>query len=121
MQLTNILRDVAEDRRRGRVYVPAEDLARFGCGSELEGRADDLARLISFEAARARRWFERGLRLVPLLDHRSASCVSAMSGIYRRVLDRIERRPLAVLSGRVSLPTWEKAWVAARSLAGVGA
>lgn len=120
MQLTNILRDLAEDRARGRLYLPLEDLERFGCGPALEGAPGPLTRLILFEVARAREWFGRGLRLLPLLDHRSASCVSAMAGIYRRVLDRIERRPLEALRGRVSLPAWEKAWVAARSLAGVG-
>ena len=73
--------------------------------------------LIRYEAARDREWFDRGLRLVPLLDARSAACVTAMTGIYRRILDRIEREPGAVLQGRVSLPPWEKAWVAAGSLA----
>ena len=50
----------------------------------------------------------------------SRACVGAMAGIYRRLLARIERRPLAVLEGRLSLPTWEKVWVAARSLSGAG-
>ena len=61
------------------------------------------------------------LQLVPRLDTRSASCVLAMTGIYRRILERIDRDPGEVLQRRVSLPAWEKAWVAARSLAGVGA
>lgn len=121
MQLTNILRDVREDRGRGRVYLPAEDLERFGCAPDVSGPPDRLSELIAFEVGRAREWFARGLRLLPMLDHRSTACVAAMAGIYRRVLARIERRPLAVLAGRVSLPVWEKAWVAARSLAGVGA
>jgi phytoene synthase len=56
-----------------------------------------------------------------MLDHRSAACVGAMAGIYRRVLTRIEADPGSVLRDRVSLPAWEKALVAARSLAGVGA
>ena len=119
MQLTNILRDVREDRGRGRTYLPAEDLERFGCDPRLEGPPSGVARLISFEAVRARDWFRRGLALLPMLDHRSAACVGAMSGIYRRLLSRIERVPSAVLAGRVSLPVWEKTWVAARSLTGV--
>jgi phytoene synthase len=53
---------------------------------------------------------------VPLLDTRSASCVLAMTGIYRRVLERIDESPELVMRQRVSLPGWEKAWVAARSL-----
>jgi 15-cis-phytoene synthase len=121
MQLTNVLRDVREDLGRGRMYIPEEDLDRFGCGSDL-GMAPPAAvgALVRFEAARARDWFRRGLRLLPLLDSRSGSCVAAMTGIYRRILARVERHPEGVLEGRVSLPPWEKAWVAARSLVGVG-
>jgi phytoene synthase len=117
-QLTNILRDIREDLARGRLYVPADDLERFGI--DLETPDEDVTELIRFEADRARAWFESGLRLVPLLDRQSAACVSAMAGIYRRLLIRIERRPELVLRGRVSLPTWEKGWVAVRSLAAVG-
>ena len=121
MQLTNVLRDVREDLARGRMYIPAEDLDRFGCEPDLAAAPPGaVAALVRFEAARARDWFKRGLRVLPLLDARSASCVSAMTGIYRRILARLERRPEGVLEGRVSLPPWEKAWVAARSLAGVG-
>ena len=112
MQLTNILRDIREDQERGRVYLPAEDLREFGCV-----RLDDApAELIRFEARRAREWFDRGLRLVEQLEPRSSSCVLAMTGIYRSILDRIERDPEAVLRGRISLGPWEKTWVAARSL-----
>jgi phytoene synthase len=121
MQLTNILRDVREDLEHGRVYLPAEDLRRFGV-DDLAAPADAaLTELVRFEATRARGWFDRGLQLLPLLDSRSAACVLAMTGIYRRILERIEREPAEVLHRRVSLPAWEKAWVAARSLAGVGA
>jgi len=121
MQLTNILRDVREDLVRGRMYLPLEDLARFGVPSDLsETGPAGLASIVRFEVGRAREWFDRGLRLLPLLDTRSASCVSAMTGIYRRILARLERHPEDVLRRRVSLPSWEKAWVAARSLAGVG-
>jgi phytoene synthase len=111
MQLTNILRDVREDRERGRVYLPAEDLRRFGC-AELPDAA-----MIRYEATRAAEWFDRGLQLTERLDARSASCVLAMTGIYRSILERIERDPDEVLRRRISLPAWEKAWVAARSLA----
>jgi phytoene synthase len=123
MQLTNILRDVREDRERGRVYLPAEDLRSFDCDDlrtagpqgQLHGQLEELIR---FEAARNREWFDRGLDLVELLDARSGSCVLAMTGIYRRLLERIEAQPAAVLDRRISLPAWEKAWLAARSLAG---
>jgi phytoene synthase len=116
MQLTNIIRDVREDAEMGRTYLPAEDLERFGCPDLLATSPDAAAELIRFEAARAAEWFDRGLRLVDHLDGRSASCVLAMTGIYRTILDRISADPAQVLQRRVSLPTWEKAWVAARSL-----
>jgi phytoene synthase len=119
LQLTNILRDVHEDLARGRVYLPAEDLERFGCTLSPDGVAGPLAELVRFEAARARTWFERGLRLLPLLDRRSGACVAAMAGVYRRLLDRIERHPELVLRERLSLAGWEKGWVAVRSLTAV--
>ena len=121
MQLTNVLRDVREDLSNGRVYLPAEDLRRFGIDDLAGAPAPELERLVRFEAERAREWFDRGLQLLPLLDGRSASCVLAMTGIYRRILERIDREPREVLRRRVSLPAWEKAWVAARSLTGVRA
>jgi phytoene synthase len=122
MQITNVLRDVREDYERGRVYLPAEDLRRFGCAEDLEASTPEAcAALIRFEARRGREWFERGLGLLPLIDARSRACVRAMTGIYRRILGQIERDPQQIMSRRVSLPAWEKAWVAARSLAGAGA
>jgi phytoene synthase len=119
MQLTNILRDVREDLDRGRVYLPAEDRLRFGCLDLEAPPPDAFARLMAFEVQRAREWFDRGLGLLALIDGRSASCVSAMTGIYRRILDRIDRAPGAVLDHGLSLAPWEKTWVALRSLAGV--
>jgi 15-cis-phytoene synthase len=119
-QLTNILRDVAEDLAGGRLYLPRDDLDRFGCRVENGTLGGDFTGLARFEAARAEDWYDRGLLLLPLLDRSSASCVSAMAGIYRRLLRRIERDPASVLGGRLSLPGWEKGWVAARSLVGAG-
>ncbi len=120
LQLTNILRDVVEDRARGRVYLPATDAATVGCPPDLSGPAEAIAALVHFECEKTAQWFERGWRLLPMLDHRSRACVATMAGIYRRLLARIERDPLAVTRSRVSLPVLEKAWVAARSLVGVG-
>jgi phytoene synthase len=120
LQLTNILRDVIEDAAMGRVYLPAEDLERFGCriapGRPPEDRAR-LAAVVAFEADRAEEWYTEGLGLLPLLDGRSRACVATMAGIYHRLLGRIRREPAAVLRGRLSLPAREKAWVAATSLA----
>jgi phytoene synthase len=118
LQLGNILRDVSEDLPAGRVYLPAADLRRFGCevvDGELNGPAE-LA--IAFEAQRGLEWLARGLELVPLLDRRSAACVLAMAGKYRRLLERIAAHPAFVLTGRPSLRPWEKGLVLARSLAG---
>ena len=119
MQLTNILRDVREDLDRGRVYLPAEDRHRFGCGDLLAASPDAFAQLISFEVARTREWFDRGLGLLELVDVRSGSCVSAMTGIYRRILERIDEEPTSVLEHGVALTPFEKTWVTLRSLAGV--
>ncbi|MCO6009772.1 squalene/phytoene synthase family protein [Actinoallomurus purpureus] len=126
LQLTNILRDVREDRLIGRIYLPAEDLARFGCTLNLDADGaftdppERLAELIRFEADRARGWYIRGLRLLPLLDRRSAACTAAMAGIYQSLLERIATDPPAALAARSALPTWEKAMVAARALVGAG-
>ncbi|MGH8988526.1 MAG: phytoene/squalene synthase family protein [Acidimicrobiales bacterium] len=111
LQLTNILRDVREDQRLGRVYLPAADAAAQGCPADL---SDDeaLSRLVSFECTRAEEWFARGLGLLPMLDRRSQACVGAMAGIYHRLLRRIARDPMAVTRGRVSVPASEKLWVA---------
>jgi phytoene synthase len=117
MQLTNILRDIREDEALGRVYLPAEDLRQFGCSDPCAMFDAHAAALIRFEAERAAQWFDRGLQLTATLDARSASCLLAMTGIYRCILARIVSEPSEVLRGRISLPPWEKAWVAARSLA----
>ncbi|WP_168713484.1 presqualene diphosphate synthase HpnD [Streptomyces cellulosae] len=123
LQLTNILRDVREDAENGRTYLPADDLAKFGCSDGFAGptppQGSDFAGLVHFEMRRARALFAEGYRLLPMLDRRSGACVAAMAGIYRRLLDRIERDPEAVLRGRVSLPGREKAYVAVRGLSGL--
>lgn len=123
LQLTNILRDVREDAEGGRTYLPADDLAKFGCSAGFRGRTppegSDFAGLVHFEVRRARTLFAEGYRLLPMLDRRSGACVAAMAGIYRRLLDRIEHDPQAVLRGRVSLPGREKAYVAVRGLSGL--
>ncbi len=118
LQLTNILRDVVEDRSYGRVYLPSRDAESVGCAPELTGPATDVARLVALECGRADQWFAEGLQLLPLLDSRGRACVAAMAGIYRRLLVRIKAEPIAVTRGRISLPGWEKALVAGRSLAG---
>jgi 15-cis-phytoene synthase len=129
LQLTNILRDIREDLANGRVYLPADDLARFGCtltpaGPDAGGAsgtvAGPMAEMIRFEADRARSWYATGMQLIPLLDRRSAACTGAMAGIYRRLLEHISARPEAALAARMSLPGREKALIAVAALAGIG-
>ncbi|MEU9112504.1 presqualene diphosphate synthase HpnD [Streptomyces sp. NPDC048483] len=125
LQLTNILRDVREDADNGRTYLPADDLAKFGCSGGFHGPfpppGSDFAGLVHFEVKRARALFADGFRLLPMLDRRSGACVAAMAGIYHRLLSRIAADPEAVLRGRVSLPGREKAFVAVRGLSGLDA
>jgi phytoene synthase len=117
LQVTNILRDIVEDRdTMGRVYLPAEDLERFGVDPGVHGPIDGVTALVAFEAGRAEEWYDRGLDLLPLLDRRSRACTAAMAGIYRRLLTRIQRHPAGVLEGRLSLPAHEKARAALRGL-----
>jgi 15-cis-phytoene synthase len=127
LQITNILRDVREDFTNNRVYLPAEDLAKFGIEFAPFGQPEPFpteamqarfANLVEFEADQAREWYASGLRLLATIDRRSAACTGAMAGIYRRLLDRIAANPHAVLEGRMSLPGSEKALVAVEALAG---
>lgn len=124
LQLTNILRDVLEDRRNGRIYLPADELAQFGCTLDLDEQAllsdptDRLLALFEYQAARAEEWYAVGLRLLPQLDGRSRACCAAMSGIYHRLLRRMAIRPRTILTERTSLPGREKVAVAVGALAG---
>ena len=117
LQLTNILRDIREDHQNGRIYLPAEDLAKFDVDLDAPNPSQ-FTRLVEFEAERARDWYATGWRLLPMLDRRSAACTGAMAGIYRQLLEQIAAQPGAVLDRRVSLSTGEKAMVAVRALAG---
>jgi 15-cis-phytoene synthase len=108
LQLANILRDLAQDLRDGREYLPSADLERFGChvvDGRLEGEAE---LLLAFEAERGLAWLHRGLQLLPLLDSTSARCVVALTAAYERLLERVAREPERALSSRVELPRWEK-------------
>jgi phytoene synthase len=118
LQLTNILRDVVEDRDgMGRQYLPAADRRRFGVADDLSGPDEGLMALICFESARAEAWYDEGLQLLDHLDWRSRACTAAMAGIYRRLLDVIRADPAAVLSRRLSLSPAAKGAVALRALA----
>ncbi len=117
MQLTNILRDIREDLARDRIYLPQEELERFGYSeAELRGGIinDSFRELMAFEVARARGYFARARRLLAYLPRRSRPCPAVLAGIYERLLDRIEARGYDVFAGRISLSPWEKLWTALR-------
>lgn len=118
LQIVNIMRDVAEDAARGRVYLPADELALYGVDpAELAaGNAPGPAfrALMAAQGARAHEYFRRGERLLPLLDRRARMCVAMLSGLYREILAEIEARDYDVLSERVSLSTGRKLALLAR-------
>ena len=116
-QLTNILRDIKEDAERGRIYLPREDLEKFGCS------ADDLRRgivdepfkeLMQFEVQRARQLYESAVELHTWLEPRGRKMLGAMMATYRALLAEIDRRDGDVFSRPVTLSRWHKARIAAR-------
>lgn len=117
MQLTNILRDIAEDAERGRIYIPQEDMARFGCSEIdlIEGRAtDNVEALLRFEAARARDYFDSGELLFQYLDARCRACTSSMHAVYSTLLDRVESAGGLVFDKRVRLGNLTRLAIVAR-------
>ena len=118
MQLTNILRDVREDIERDRIYLPLEDLERFGVSEDQlrEGRVDqNLRDLLAFEAARAREYFARGKRLAPRVRRDARICPLALAAIYEALLDQVERNRFVVFSQRASLSTRRKVGLLGKS------
>jgi len=118
-QLTNILRDVREDAGRGRIYLPAEDLRRFGVtAAELRAGhpGDAFLRLMRFEAERARAYYNESRPLLDLIHPRSRPSLWALIAIYSRLLERIEESNFDVFARRVRLPLWEKVWIVMRAL-----
>jgi len=105
-QLTNILRDVREDRENGRIYIPEEDIRKFD--ADLGKHDDRFVRLMSFEAERARAYYDESRPLIALVHPRSRPSLWALIEIYRRLLTRIERSNFDVLAIRIRVPTWEK-------------
>jgi phytoene synthase len=117
-QLTNILRDLREDAGRGRCYLPAEDLRRFGVTAEELAagvRNEKFSQLMSFEVERARSYYAQSAPLVELIDPPSRPSLRALIGIYSRLLERIEELNYDVFSRRVALSSLEKSWIVARA------
>ena len=114
-QLTNIIRDVGEDARRDRVYLPADELARFGLSAEdiVERRDTPAFRtLMAAQAERAAGFYDRALASLPREDRRSQRAGLIMAAIYRALLDEIGRDGYAVLEKRISLTPLRKLWIA---------
>ena len=110
-QLTNILRDLAEDLARDRVYLPADELAHFGCPPERwrdPAHAPAFRDLMRFQAARARDYYRKGAALLPMLSDEGRAIFHVMHGTYRGLLDEIARRDYDVFARRVRVPTWRK-------------
>lgn len=122
MQLTNIIRDVGEDARRGRIYLPLEDLQRFEVkASEILqrsapwGYSDRFSALMRMQAARAQATFDAALAALPEADREQQKPGLMMANIYRALLVEIERSGFQVLHQRIALTPLRKLWIAART------
>jgi phytoene synthase len=110
-QLTNILRDVREDSQKQRIYLPAEDFERFGVSPDTFHPSSAFLKMMEFEAARARDYYDESAPLIDLIHAGSRASLRALTGIYSRLLDRIVASHYDVLARRIRVPTWEKLWV----------
>jgi phytoene synthase len=127
LQLTNILRDVPGDLERGRVYIPMEDFARFGChegdlGAEAihagDGvRSPAVRKLLAFQSERARDYYRRADAVLPRADARRLVAARIMGAIYRGILDRIEASDYDVFSAVIRVPRPRRALIAATTWA----
>jgi len=128
LQLTNILRDVGADARRGRLYLPREELARFGLAdhevlAEAAAGGPPSARLfplLRFQADRAREQYARAEALLPGADRKAMAPAEIMAAVYRATLDKVVKRGFPLGQERVALSRPRKAWIAARTLLRAG-
>jgi phytoene synthase len=114
-QLTNIIRDVGEDARRDRVYLPADELARFGLTTEdviARKHTDAFTRLMQMQSERAERFYDEAFAALSAEDRRSQRAGLIMAGIYRTLLDEIRRDGFHVLDQRIALTPLRKLWIA---------
>ena len=111
MQLTNIIRDVKEDLQKNRIYLPLDEITRFGYTTqELKNQVlnESFQNLMQFQVSRARKYFDSGLQLIPLISPRSRICLELLWNIYSAILDRIEKSGYNVFQEKHSLNTLEK-------------
>jgi phytoene synthase len=117
-QLTNIIRDVGEDARRGRIYLPQDELARFGVAEVdilASRQTDEFRALMEFQAERARDYYQRALGELPAADRKAQRAGLIMAAIYRTVLDEVAKDGFRVLDHRIALPPARKLWIALRT------
>ncbi len=113
-QLTNILRDVKEDAEKGRIYLPGEDMRRFGVEDDdiMKSRyTPQFVELMRFEAQRAREYYAKARPLLRMISPDSRGTLAVMMEVYGGLLDRIEAREFRVFDGRVRLSGWKKLWI----------
>ena len=118
MQLTNITRDIQEDLELGRIYLPQDEIARFGYSEEAMEAGivnESFINLMRFQAERARGYFDSGFKLLPYLSPRSRACPAVMGQLYSKVLQRIEEAKFDVFQHRISLSKSEKLRVTAQT------
>lgn len=117
-QLTNIIRDVREDAERGRIYLPAEDMARFGV-KEADilalKQTPELSQLLAFEAERARQLYQQAKDTLPAADRYQQRTGLIMSAIYETTLDEVAAENFQVMKQRTSLTPLRKLWIAWRT------
>ena len=119
-QLTNFLRDVNEDLDRGRVYIPQEDVRRFGVDLSARRCTPEFVALMKFEIARCRELYGSADKGIAMLPPRSARCIKAARVLYSRILECIEAQDYDVFARRASVPTTQKALMVARLMLPVG-
>ena len=120
-QLTNILRDVGEDAARGRIYLPSDELARFGVSSDdimARRMTGGMRALLQFQAERARGYYEKAFAQLPASDRYRQRSGLIMAAIYLSTLDAIVQQGYPVLRRRVRLSRWRKLWIAWRTASG---
>ena len=117
-QLTNIIRDVGEDARRGRIYLPQDELARFGVTeSDLlnANYSESFRRLMQFQVERAQATYQQAFAQLPAADRKAQRAGLVMAAIYRATLNEIVHDDFRVLDQRISLPPLRKLWLAGKT------
>ena len=117
-QLTNIIRDIGEDARRGRIYIPMDELRQFNVPAAdiLNARySDNFTALMQFQAERAEKYYEQAFAQLPAIDRKAQRPGLIMAAIYRTLLDEIRRDNFQVLHQRISLPPMRKLWLATKT------